>query len=419
MKNTNTKSIDSTINFSIMVRFDGHVEELELRSALDRLKGRHRAFDVCSSSDIYHPDAPNSCPFPIEIIPYDLSTDWKSIVAQELARPFDRNSPRARFVLIKKRIDDELLVVCDHDGTDGLSAINLLEDLVLLLNNPDTLLIPLPVPPPVWNIVPIFVKTSLSWKVKQLFIFVMFSTLAFIKNTHKKSTQPRNFTISSLDFSADFTEHLEATCKKEKTSVHAAVCTAWLFSLEPSMAKNKSIRSVSSPVSLRKYLLPEFRSCAGMYYTTTQSIIDKNSTNSFWNSAREIKRQVSDAETKPSFFDMPLTFKTLSWIKMRQPMNKSFHMPDIPIKYDFSITNLGKISNFNQPDQEKPSRYTVDAIYGPIVNAFSGEKTVGISTFEEKMRITLTTFSNEMDSTQSSELITKVKCLLEDCLSTQ
>jgi hypothetical protein len=392
------------INFILLARFHRNIVTEDIRSALDRLKGRHRAFDVSNSLDQHNLNAPETVPYLLSIIQDCSPDDWEAVAARELAQLFAENSPRARFVLIKHPYADDLLVVCDHDGSDGISAVLLLEDLLDLLNHPNIHLTPLPIPPPVWEILPPSVTNSFSNRMMNLILMVVFSIMGLSKPKHTDSNETSSYEITSYEFTSTFTDLFVARCRKEGTSVHSAICAALLLTLDPVFAKKSDKRTVSSPVSLRNLLSPELRGCAGMFYTTAVSSVSMNSARTFWDTAREIKQQMNKAEKSPSFYTAPLVLKLLSRFLAKQPKDQESQIPKFPINYDFSVTNLGLVkSNYIQENSD--SSYTMDALYGPMVNAFSGEKTVGVCTLGGNIRLVLTTFSNEMTKNVAHSLL--------------
>ena len=404
------------VNFVLMARFHGHVDAGVLRAALNRLKGRHWAFDLRSSRDFQKLNVPETGPYLLEILTNCSPEAWKSVAAKELTRPFDLNGPQVRFVLIKHPQADDLLIICDHNGSDGLSGTLLLQDLLKLLNNPNLLLPPLPVPPPIWEVLPTSVTQSFSGRIRFVIIKIVLAVLRWNQHRQKSQCMPPSFQVNSAEFSAEKTSSLLERCRKERTSVHAAVCAAWLLAFKPLGKKEICRRSISSPVSLRKYLEPEMRGCAGMYYTTLVTRVDCGAERSFWDIAREIKQLMTSAESKPAFFTMPLVLQIMSGLISRLPEGEVFQIPEPEINYDFSITNLGRVGGDYVCSESQESPYTIDALYGPIVNAFRGEKTVGVCTFGGRIRFVFTTFSNTMNLNQANDLMWRAIKLLQDAV---
>ncbi len=406
---------DPTVfNFVLMARFHEHVAVEDLRSALDRLKGRHRAFDLRSTRDFNNINAPGTGPYPLDVLPDRTPDDWERVAAQELARPFDPNGPRVRFVLINHSQADDLLIVCDHNGSDGLSGTLLLQDLLELLNHSGLHLPPLPAPPPVWEILPPSVTRSFSGRLRFVLLKVALTVMGWGRRRRRSVRTSPSFQVTSSEFSAEWTSAMVERCRVEGASVHAAVCAAWLSALDPLDAKHPSRRSVSSPVSLRRHLAPEMRGCAGMYYTTVVTPVDYRSVRGFWDIAREIKEQMTRAESEPSFYNTPLVLKILYRLMSQQPENGSFQMPELPVNYDYSITNLGRVDNSYVFSETNKVRYSVEKLYAPIVNAFPGEKTVGVCTLAGQIRFVFTTFSDDMDLCKAQDWMERAVKILQD-----
>ena len=414
MKSENAESSTPLkVNFILMARFHGHVEEANLRGALERLKGRHPVFDQPDNYGVQSKSVSDTGPYLLDVFTGCSSEDWQAAAARELACPFDPAGPRVRFVLLKHLQADDLLIICDHDGTDGISATFILEDLLELLNHPEGNLPPLPLPPPVWEILPAEVTQSLSGGITSTIIKIVLSLMKWKLKRQKSLHLPPSFQVISKEFSGEWTRTLIQRCRKEDVSVHAAFCAAWLSALNPQEVKKSSQRSVSSPVSLRKFLPSEMLSCAGMYYTTVVTSLKWDITKNFWDRAREIKQLMLSAEKKPDFYNTALILKNLADMKSHLQDGESPQMPEPAITYDYSISNLGRVQSKYVFSESNMDPYSIEALYGPIVNAFKGEKTLGVCTLGERLRLAFTTFPDEMDLESANNLLERAVKLLQ------
>jgi len=395
---------NTLVNFILLARFRGHVAEEDLRTALTRLKGRHRAFDLRRAFDLHNPHAVFGGAFPLDVL-CDTGEGWESVAARELARPFDPHGPRARFVLIQHYTADDLLIVCDHNGTDGLSGVMLLQDLLALLNNPALVLPALPVPPRLWDALPREVTQRFSNRLTAALMTTLFDIMGWFTHFRKTARPQSTFQINSAELSQDCTALLVERCRAHGVSVHAAVCTAWLMALSDQESRRPPHGSVSSPVSLRKYLPAEARGCAGMFYTTVVTRVDFSTARDFWNVACEVRDHMRQAESEPGFFTPPLMMDVMFKWMARQPDDGVFFVPDMPLNYDYSVTNLGRVICPYTAEETPTARYSISALYGPIVNAFNGEKTVGVCTLAGQLRFVFTTFADEVDRNRAADIL--------------
>jgi amino acid adenylation domain-containing protein/non-ribosomal peptide synthase protein (TIGR01720 family) len=120
-------------NTGAAVRMHGPVDQIALRSALDRVTARHDAlrttFDVVDGEprQFVHPSAE----VPLGIVTAELG-GLDAVLGEELARPFDlRTGPLTRALLVRMAADDHVLLLAQHHlVTDGASVAILLDELV-------------------------------------------------------------------------------------------------------------------------------------------------------------------------------------------------------------------------------------------------------------------------------------------------
>jgi NRPS condensation-like uncharacterized protein len=187
--------------------------------------------------------------------------------------------------------------------------------------------------------------------------------------------------ILTKTLTAAHTAGLVQSCKAEGTTVHAAVCTAWLRAFANTLEGTASrIRSVSSPVSLRSRLTQPVGDTAGMFLSTVETSLNCKPGRDFWEMAREFHTRFKQGSTDDKVFMMPLMFnafsRNFSKAELAQAARAFF---DRLIKYDFSITNFGRLDFSTQMG---PLR--IESFHN-LVNSSEHERTVGINTFDGKM----------------------------------
>jgi hypothetical protein len=417
MKPSSTGQNNTYINFVLMARFDVALPAATLRDALNRLKGRQRAFDLRSSCDMLNPCPPRTGAYLLRVLPDCTAEDWRTVSAEELAQPFDASGPLVRFVLLERAQEADLLVVCDHGVSDGLSGFYLLRDLVELLNQPGHHLLPLPLPPTVWEVLPRAIRQSMKIRLLMTIVNAALGVMKWNKNRRKTTFPSHHFLVSSAELSACTTTALVDRCRVEQTSVHAAVCAALMLAVKAelpikdvtkfvSKKKSSAIRSVSSPISLRGLLPLEMRESAGLFYTTVETNVRCDESRTFWSIAREIKKKMQQAEKTSSFYTTPLFLQSMFEYLASLPEGAPFHMPEMPIRYDFSVTNLGRLDA-----DASNMHYQIKALYGPMVNALSGERTIGVCTLGGQIRFVLTTFADDMRPSMADIL---VQCAIQE-----
>jgi hypothetical protein len=122
-----------------------------------------------------------------------------------------------------------------------------------------------------------------------------------------------------------------------------------------------------------------------MYMSTTVISADCCPKRDFWDMAREIKTRLNQDIQTGQVYRWVLTMIGLmdsSSDAMRQAVPA---FATQPVNYDFSISNLGRLSLPVQKGSLK-----LETVYGPIVNISEQETTVGVSTACGRLTMTLT-----------------------------
>ena len=194
------------------------------------------------------------------------------------------------------------------------------------------------------------------------------------------------------------TAALVARCKAEGTSVHAAICVAWLRAFAIQLEGRKSwVRSVSSPISLRDRLsIPE---TSGLYLATAVTKLDCASRRDFWQAAREFKRKMNQSSTDENLFIFPLmiaaVFSQIPERNLKEILTTLFNRP---VKYDFSVTNLGRVDL-----PVNAGKFVVEAFYN-LVNTSEHERTICVNTFNGRLTYSYLFRESKMNPSKAQSL---------------
>lgn len=391
------------INFSIVACFTGEPDETALRLALGRLREYYpmaalRLDDEHGEPCFTSAGVPG---FPLRVAEQIHEGTWQQVATQELGNNFDlAKGPLIRAVLLKRRISQsasaigaDLVLTFHHGIADGMSGVYFLRDLLYLLNDPQANLPAMPQPPDLLSLIPATAKRSLSLKAQILGMksglwlmqhFPPFRLLFPPADRLIEGRPPwRHFGLVSRCLTQAQTSRLAALCREMGTSVHAAICTAWLrawLEINPGIRNWK--RAISCPVNLRGLL--KIDNTFGMAMTNAIITADCRPSRDFWEIAREIKNRLNQDSQLGRVYRWVLTMVGLmnsSPEAMRQAVPA---FATQPVNYDFSISNLGRLSLPAQNGSLK-----LESIYGPIVNTSEQELTVGISTACDQLTMTL------------------------------
>ena len=412
-------SMNRAINFIFMARWNGNIAIDAVQDALQRLYGRHHVLVYGNHRDISKiRKLPNNKFALTESNPCGQDT-WKEVAAKELTISFPVDGPFVRVNLLQCAHQTDILLTFDHQVCDGMSGILFLRDLWFLLNHPLEKLPVLPLQPAVWEIIPEKVAKRISGELR-IAIFMCYLDFISRRNRGKGKYFTPQYHVESFSLNSQISQALVKRCREENTSVHAAISVAWMLALQSLVnlsadrrdIRVNGIRSVSSPVSLRHLLPEDRRACAGMYYSTVTTQLDCNMSRNFWESARQMKAQMDNECVKNSFYDMPLFFKSMYERQARLAEGEKFQIPELPVGYDFSISNMGRLDSWFATENENITN-NINAIFGPVVNAFKGEKTIGVSTIHGIIRFVFTTFQGDMDESTIHSLFEEVLGLIK------
>ena len=396
-------------NHAMVVRIRGEFTDRELQVAIDRLRPRHKALIPELEAD-----DPVKSHFVLRILPESQGPDWKEVVKAELLEPFPAGiGPFARFILLRRGVSADLVAVFHHGACDGMSGVYALRDLLTLLADPGLVLPPLDPPPNTFALIPETVKNNRRVKNKIRAFLTSFRFFLFFQRLRRRfspsggglkesSPASRRICVLTHTLTAEQTAQLAARCKAEGTTVHAALCAAWLTAFAESLEGRKSwVRSVSSPVSLRDRLsIPE---TSGLFLATVVTKVNCAPGRNFWQVAREFKQKLNLATTDENVFFFPLTigavFSHFSGKAMKEIMPALF---DRPVKYDFSVTNLGRLAI-----PEDNGSLHMEAFYN-LVNTSDEERTVCVNTFAGRLTWSYLFRESKMDPQEAEKLVKAV-----------
>lgn len=398
-------------NFSIVVRVRGEISLHQLQEVLDCVRARHRLLIPGTAEN------PASHHFPLRVLSDDREDAWKEIVKEELRTPFaEEGGPFARFTWLRSQDRSDLIGTFHHGVCDGFSGVYMLRDILQALGNPELQVSALPPPPHLARLIPEAVtanphvqrqlrRNKMILRAMMLFgrlrarIFPQPRPAPAQGNASAPGELPPNqrMHILTQTLTASQTEELVRRCKAEGVTVHAAVCTAWLRAhadtLPGSASRN---RSVSSPVSLRNRLAQPVDETAGMFMSTVETRLRCTPGRDFWEMAREFHARFRQDAADENAFMMPLMFGAFSKDEIMEVAKAFFSRP---VKYDFSITNLGRL---NFPTEVGPLQ--VEAFYN-LVNSSEHERTVGVNTFGGRMTFILIFRESKMTPQAGGQLM--------------
>ncbi|MFZ6026313.1 MAG: phthiocerol/phthiodiolone dimycocerosyl transferase family protein [Chloroflexota bacterium] len=414
------------MNFVMVACFRDELDEATLRQVLHCLRARYPMGALRLDSDAHGGlcfTAAGVAAFPLSVSEQAYPMTWQQVAAQELGTDFDlATGPLARAVLLKhgasRRAD--LILTFHHGIADGMSGVYFLRDLLGLLhdaqaNLPDvpplpdlhSLISPLARPSPALQAQVLGMKSGL-WLMRH---FPPFGRRFPPADRLIEGRFPwQCFGVTARSLTQPQTARLATRCREKGTSVHAAVCAAWLRArLESGLEAGIWKRAVSCPVNLRGFLNAE--NTFGVCMSNAVVVADCRPGRDFWDIACQVKARINCEIQTGRVYHWALMMGELA---RSSPGDVRWALPAFatqPVRYDFSISNLGRLC--------LPTAGTspvLEAVYGPVVNTSEREMTVGVSTACERLTMTLAYRDFVLDPMQAEKMATKAVDILAEAV---
>lgn len=228
-------------NISLIATVKGKIKEDDLRDVLGKILKIHpltgvRVF-VDHDNDAWFTNE-DAAPIPLKIITRRSKRQCIEIVEKEHEIPFDFNKgPLIRFILLKSEEISDIIIICQHSISDGLSLTNLLQDVMYLLNQPQKSIKKVdPVFPTIENF-----RVPLKMKLKLLKNRIIMSRINHewdkqpvifddedYQNVHEAYFKKFQYKIVNVNLSRQETSNLIKKCHEQNVTVNSALSIALL-----------------------------------------------------------------------------------------------------------------------------------------------------------------------------------------------
>lgn len=317
-----------SVNFVVIARVAGPVNESVVREALNLLSQRHPLLKTrIKVEDQPEFTSENVPEIPLRVEARRDDEHWQSEAEKEVNQPLPWSTgPLVKVVLLKGTKVNDLLIAFHHVIGDAMSGIYLVRDLLSMAehiaggNTP--VVQPLPERPPVEDLLPESahgvdgqVKTA-SLLGKQL-----------VNMIQRPKKLPKDGDSSSKDLRArniyrvltpEETERFITRCREESTTVHGAICAAVLKAAANQIHSpdGKPITiSCMSMVDLRQFLNPPIGEEVGFYVSAIITVHRFSTDTEFWDLARSAREAVHQSLEKGE------PFVSLSLLNKLAPKN--------------------------------------------------------------------------------------------------
>lgn len=448
------------VNCVFAVSINGIIEWGNLQQALAKIQARHPLLRVTLEEDadgvpyfIYHDTL---LPIPVRVIERRGDDDWQRVYREEWAKPFgeegrqennlagegssnrlssrksnperpgsnehekdtvndetagwgsdeeycQKKAPLIRLVWIRGTENAELVIVCPHCICDGVSFVALMRELLLLLDQPEQTLTPYRSFKEIREYIPYRLLKSkwLRWKGAWM------SRLAGLLLPDKPPAplQGENYLLHwRMDMA--MTATLTGACKRAKTSVHGALCVAFLQAWRERKGRQARNRAIC-PVDIRR-LVPEIEDGHMFAFAPIVEVRVDKKAKGFWAQACLLKKQLTEKVQRlngQKALMMAEYFHGVVHRLVRMLRNK-------PGSHDFTFSNMGQLAI---PDTY--SNFEVNALYSPTVAfPWKNPNTIVVSSFKKQMDCVIISRDSYLNREDALWIKGRVMRILEDAI---
>jgi len=374
---------EAPFNAVIPIKLRGSFEEANLRCALQQLQGKHPFLNAFVKDD------EQSIPWfvvndriklkiPLRIVNRATDDDWKTESMREWSTVFDtRSGPLMRLVWIKGEEFSEFIMVIHHCLCDGGSAMAILAELLLLIDDgsidigkEDPILrIEDIIPGSILNNRKKIIKAKLIGGVANLFLWLV--------PVKKKLVDRKRDYMIHWKLEKELSNRLIQKCKSEGVTVNTALCVAVLNAFKE-VRKENFHNKISLPVDIRRFA-PKIKR-DNIFAFGLMLVVSADKDLDFFADA---KRMQEDIDAKTAKLD---PYETIMMMEESHSSLKNF--TDF-LKYgkssnDCMFSNLGRV---DIPYLYK--NFAVETIFSPsVIGPLGNTTTLVTSTYLGQMDFT-------------------------------
>lgn len=356
---------------------------------------------------------------------------WQQISEKEHKRFFNTSKgPLIRFTLLQSTKDTDLVICAHHSISDGLSLIELVQDIVRCLNNEKHLFTQKSTPPEIneellnAKIGNLKNRTLLKiinwfWKRKKIRF-----TSEDIKKLHKKYWEiNKGPIVIGWKIPPQKTLKIIERSREEKVTVHSLLISVFLKAQqEIQKGKNNCHNYFHMPVDMRKKLNMDKR--LGFYAVSLILKHKFDRKRAFWDETRILHRKIKN-EMQSADLTRLYTINLLEPTLLDSTYFQVYGLFNSKISKliikamgidkriaGIAITNLGRLKEINSNFK----KYQLLEIYGPSVYSDLLEKVVSVLTYNDIMYFTMTAEKATVEEKVVKEVKEKAMNLLNEIL---
>lgn len=395
------------LNVVLTVKIRGSIAPGTLQAALAKVQRKHPFLRVKISEGEdgfpYFVTSDTIREIPVQIMDRNNDEDWKAQNVLEWKELFNvDDAPMARVVWLKGAEVSELILVCAHCICDGKSIVTLMSEILLLMDRPETKLSAYPLFGSVEELLSEPYTVSQVMKGER-------AAAAFRKLFHARPEAPQpsaehNYLLH-WKFDATITKRLIEQCRKNGTTVHAALCVIFLDAFRAVKGSSAS-GIVRSPVDIRN-LIPQIKEDMMFAMAPSVTLSADPGIADFWMKAKIFKTELMQKIEALNGAEMLVVDEYLPVDIMINGMRRSSGIQD------FMLSNLGRLNI-----AAHYRSFDIETIYGPTAAfPFASPTAVVVSTFEDEIDFSLCSNHPYLHQQSAAQICEKVKELVAKNIS--
>ncbi|MCJ7932623.1 MAG: hypothetical protein MUW56_03045 [Chryseobacterium sp.] len=377
---------ETPLNCVYTARINGEIPERNFTMALAKIQQKHpllrATIDHKSERYPFFIEQKEIEPIPLRIVPRQTDQDWLAESESAWFRLFENaKKPLAELVWVQGQDVSEILWVMPHCISDGTTGVTLMRELLALLDNPFSELLPYQAFDSVNDFLPSDFNTGR--KKYKANLYLLFARIFFsIQRKSKKRNLGKNYAIHWKLNPAE-TQLITEKCKANGISVHAFLCSSVMQAFRDIQGK-RAKGKVISPVDVRHFI-PEIKEDHLFAFAPTVELSLKKGSMDVMDNAKEIKKDLIEKISRMEARELlwmgermhPIVERMISMLKSSEG------------GHDVTLSNMGKI---NIPNDYR--NFKLETIFSPTV-AFPwlNSNTLVTSTYNQQMDFTF--MSNE------------------------
>lgn len=399
---------NSAFNAVVPVRIKGSFPVENLTYALERLQDKHPFLKASVQVDeeripwfIVDEDTNNE--IPVRIITRKTDRDWEAEVPNEWSTGFDmKKGPLMRVVWIKGEVFSELILVMHHCVCDGRSAMSILKDLLLILEDREVHIGKERPILSIRDIVPAEVLKNRKRLIKAKLSGGVTAFVLWLMPLKKKQIERKRDYMINWKLDKKISDNLLKVSKATGATVNTLLCKTVLAAFKE-LKTQKFHNKIVCPVDIRKFV-PGIKE-ENIFAFVSMVALSANDELDFISDAKrmqeDVQKKVAELDPYSMLMQMEASHSSLEGLTKFLKYSKSGS--------DCLFSNLGKIDL-----KQDYGSFELDTIFSPSAIGPLG-KTTGFVTSTYRGQMDFTFISSEGFLPYGDALIIKDK--IEEIIS--